>query len=336
MTRIAILGLTHDHVWSNVEQLAAHPDAEIVGVADLNQPLLDKFAEIYPDVPAATDFAELLDAQSPDAVYVFSDNRSSAELSTMALERGLHVLVEKPMAADLAGADAMLAAAQASGKTLMINWPFTWWPALQEGIRRAMSGDIGRLWQVRYRAAHQGPAELGCSEYFVNWLYDEHLNGGGAYMDYCCYGAALASAMLGLPESVTGVTANLVKAGLPVEDNALISMRYPDAMATAEASWTQIGKLTAYQTTFYGTKGTLFVEPRHEGRLLLATADDEEGSVQDVPQLDDHMLDSAHHFLHAIGGGDLHPLADPRTCRDAQAVLDAGMAAAKERREMAI
>ena len=37
----------------------------------------------------------------------------------------------------------------------------------------AQAGEIGQLWQVKYRAAHQGPVELGCSPQFWEWLYDE-------------------------------------------------------------------------------------------------------------------------------------------------------------------
>ena len=69
----------------------------------------------------------------------------------------------------------------------------------------AQAGEIGQLWQVKYRAAHQGPVELGCSRQFCEWLYDEELNGAGALMDYCCYGAVLAEVLLGKPDQVTGI-----------------------------------------------------------------------------------------------------------------------------------
>ncbi len=52
----------------------------------------------------------------------------------------------------------MLAAAKANGVRLMINWPFTWWPQLRHGIVMAQAGELGQVWQVRYRAAHQGPS----------------------------------------------------------------------------------------------------------------------------------------------------------------------------------
>ena len=330
--RIACLGLHHDHVWSNLEELAHITGAELVGAADPNPPLLEKVAGLY-GCPTFADYDELLDTTTPDAVYVFAGNRTGASLTTAALERGLHAFVEKPMAADLAGAEAMLAAAESRDLRLMINWPFAWWPALQEAIRRANQGDIGRLWQVRYRAAHQGPRELGCSDYFCDWLYDEQENGAGALMDYCCYGTVLARVLLGLPESVSGTKARLVKNDIAVDDNAILVMHYPDALATTEASWTQIGNLTAYNTTLYGEAGTILVEPPGEvqpgGKLILATADDQSGTEQSIPEPGPTSRNGSAHFIHLLQKPDanIHPLCAPQACRDGQAILQAGLTA---------
>ena len=50
---------------------------------------------------------------------------------------------------------------------------------VQHALALAQSGEIGEVWQVRYRAAHQGPKEMGASEHFCDWLYDPNRNGGG-------------------------------------------------------------------------------------------------------------------------------------------------------------
>ena len=253
--KIGVLGLHHDHVWSNLEELIALPNAELVGAADPHAPLLEKVEGLYSSCEIFEGYEEMLDAVKPEGVFVFGSNRVSAELSAMALRRGIHVLVEKPMAADLAGAEEMMSAMKETGARLMINWPFAWWPQLQHAIRLAQEGAVGRIWQVKYRAAHEGPRELGCSEYFCEWLYDAHLNGAGALMDYCCYGSALACVLLGKPQTVSGVKARLCKTDIEVDDNALFTMQYPDAFATTEASWTQVGKLTAYNVTILARRG---------------------------------------------------------------------------------
>lgn len=323
--RVGVLGLSHDHVWSNVQSLATRDDAELVGAADSHEELRQKFSSEF-ETDTHADPEALLENSDLDAVYIFSSNAEGAALAVTAAERGLHVLIEKPMAASLVQADAMLAAARRNNVRLMINWPFAWWPQLQHGLQLANEGAIGDLWQVKYRAAHAGPQELGCSPAFCDWLFDPQRNGGGALMDYCCYGACLARVLMGVPNRVTALTGRFCKENITVEDNALLAMTYPRGMATAEGSWTQIGKLTSYTTALYGTEGTLLVEPRDGGRLLLATNDDPEGSEVDVPAPERHLTDSAAHFLHGIRTGEpFQSLCQDRVCRDTQEILEGGL-----------
>lgn len=323
--KIAVLGLIHDHVWDNLPFLAAHTDAELVAAADAHAPLLSRVATEY-GCRTYERAGDLLEKEKPDGVYIFSSNREGAELAVTALNQGLHVLIEKPMAASLEQANRMTAAANESGAKLVVNWPFAWWPQLQKALALAQGGEIGKLWAVKYRAAHAGPAELGCSDYFCNWLFDKDLNGAGALMDYCCYGSVLSASLLGLPQKVTGMTGGPVKEGLPVEDNALLAMQYPFGMSSAEGSWTQVGKLTSYTTALYGTRGTLLVEPRIGGRLMLANEADPEGSEVSVPEPEPWLQNSANHFVHVIReDADPWLLCHPENSRNAQEILEAGL-----------
>ena len=330
MHRVITLGLHHDHVWGNLEELsalAATGRVELVGAADADAELLVKYRERFSGETSES-YDELLGREGITAAYVFANNRLGEDLVVKACERGLHCLVEKPMAATLAGAERMLAAARANGVRLMVNWPFAWWPQLRHGICMAQAGELGQVWQVRYRAAHQGPVELGCSRQFCEWLYDAELNGAGALMDYCCYGAVLADVILGRPESVTGVRVSTgLKPDLSLEDNAILVLKYPNALATTEASWTQIGKLTSYSTTIYGSAGPVHIEPDHGGRILHATAEHPDGIELTVPPQPEHLQNASAHFLAVIEDASLaiHPLCDAEHGRNAQWVLEEGI-----------
>lgn len=328
--RIGILGLTHDHIWDHLPDAHTNPDTRLVAVADSHQALLGRAEAEYHCRPYSNP-ETMLDSEELDAVYIYSDNAAGPELTEMATSRGLHVLIEKPMAADLAGADRMLAAAAESNVRLLVNWPFAWWPQMQHALKLAGDGAIGDIWQVRYRAAHAGPRELGCSEFFCDWLYDPRRNGpGGAFMDYCCYGALLARTVLGMPDTVSGVARRLVKQDIEVEDNGLLIMNYPNAIAVSEGSWTQIGKLSAYMTMIYGTTGTLLLEPRDGGRLLLATVEEQEGVEVYVPKLPAHRQNATAHFVNCIRTGEPSlVMCDLYICRDAQAILEGGMNSAR-------
>ena len=328
--RVGVLGLTHDHVWGNLEQLVALPNATLVAAADphteLQKTVHDRF-----DCTTYSDYEDMLDSQELDAVYIFSDNATGTELCQLAASRSLHILIEKPLAATLAGADEALAAVRQTGVRLMVNWPFAWWPQMQHVLRLVQSGEIGRIQQVKYRAAHAGPKELGCSEYFCDWLFDADRNGAGALIDYCCYGCILACTLLGSPCRVTGVSGRLNKDELLVEDNAILVMLYQRAMAVAEGSWTEIGDLTNYRTTIQGTTGTFFMEPRQGGKLLKATTDKPNGEEVTVPELPPEQQSASAHFLACLESGEpFLPMCQDRLARDAQEILQAGLQSARE------
>src|SRR5207249_7289686 len=181
----------------------------------------------------------LLERRDLDAVFVFSDNRASAELGARALGRGLPVMLEKPMAADLSGARALLNAAHAANALLMINWPTAWRPALRHGLTLAGDGAVGTPIQLSHRGGHAGPREFGCSPQFCDWLYDPRRNGGGALVDYCGYGAVLCRLLLGPPQAVTAVTPPPRKARLDAEDNAVVALSSPRAPGLRDASGAQ-------------------------------------------------------------------------------------------------
>ena len=325
--KFGVIGLSHDHVWDVLPELAENENAELVAATSLQTPLLNRAKKEY-DVNVYTDSQEMAASEQLDAVLIYGNNRSGAEEAVKALERGWHVLIEKPLAADLAGANALLQAADSEGKRLMVNWPITWWPQVQQAMAMAQTGEIGEIWQIRYRAAHQGPREMGASEHFCDWLYDPNRNGGGALLDYCCYGAVLSRVLMGRPHYVTAVSGQLLKTDLDAEDNAVLLMQYPQGISIAEASWTQVDKMTNYRTIIYGSKGTLLAEP-DKGRLLLATEKRPEGEEVRIMDQEEHLLGPITHFLHGIKSEQsFHPLCRAGYCRDVQEILELGMESA--------
>ena len=335
--RIGVLGMTHDHVWGNLKDLNASALGELVAAADPNEELLNKAKTQYNCPTVYDSYEDMLEEESLDAVYVFGDNLTGAELSIMAAEAGLHVLIEKPMASTLDGAMRMLAAARTAGTSLMVNWPFAWLPQLQKAFEMVQAGEIGQLFQTKYRSAHAGPKELGCTPYFYNWLYDAELNGAGALMDYCCYGAALARYLLGQPSRVNGIMGHCVKDYITLDDNAVIVMQWPRAIAITEASWTQIGHLTSYQALIYGSEGTLVVEPGANGKLLLANQAHEDGIAIDVPPAPAGMRNATDYFLTRISQGlPIEGICSAEISRDAQEILEAGILSAQEGKAMSL
>jgi predicted dehydrogenase len=307
---VGVLGLSHDHVWANLAAIAAGDDGRLVAAAEPDAALRERFGKVHRGVATHETFDALLERQDLDAVIVFSDNRTSAELGVRALGRGLPVMIEKPMAADLAGARALLGASRAAGIPLMVNWPTAWRPALRHGLTLAREGAVGEATQLSHRGGHAGPREYGCSPQFCEWLYDPRRNGGGALVDYCGYGAVLCRLVLGRPEAVTAVTPPPRKPGLVAEDRAVAVLSYPRALGLLEASWMQIGGEPAFAMIVYGERGTLIVHqprPTREGervgtgRIQIVTPDG--GRFVDPPPLAPDQSDGPTHFLASLRTG---------------------------------
>ncbi len=328
--RIGVAGLTHDHVWGNLDNLAASDTGHLAAVADPNPPLRDRVTQQY-GCAAYADYREMVDRESLDALYVFCDNAQGAEVGAWAAQQDLHVLVEKPMAATLAGAERLLAAAQSAGVRLMINWPVVWRPQVQAALEIATRPEFGRIWQLTHRAGHGGP-EAECSPYFSEWILDPQRNGAGALVDLCCYGVNMAQVLLGRPERVTAVAGQWYDPPLPVEDHAIVVMTYPRAMATVEGAWGQVGQpTTGYLATIWGAHGSVTLGPGRGGRLWTTRAGQPANVEIAPPDPAPHMANGTAHFLWALEtGSEFYPLCRPSVCRDTQEVLDAAIRSARE------
>jgi predicted dehydrogenase len=308
---VGVLGLSHDHVWGNLSALATGELGRVAAVAEPDPELRAKVSSLHGGVEVHETFDALLERRDLHAVLIFSDNRTSAELGVRALDRNLPVMIEKPMAADLDGAESMLSIARHRGIPLMVNWPTVWRPALRYGLTLASEGVVGDPIQVSHRGGHAGPREFGCSPQFSEWLYDPKRNGGGALVDYCGYGALLCRLVLGQPTAVMAVTLPPRKPDLTAEDNAVVVLSYPRALGLLEASWTQIGGEPAFAMIVYGDRGTLLVhQPRMtregervgQGRVQLITQGNNSRTLEPPPLAVDER-DGPSYFLSRIHAG---------------------------------
>lgn len=340
--RVGVLGLSHDHIWPNLAALAAGSVGKLAAVAEPDPALRARLKAEHGDVETHESFDDLLERGDIDAMFVYADNRLSAELARRSVERHLPTMIEKPMAADLAGADGLLQAAERAGVPLMVNWPTAWRPAIRHALDLIGQGVVGEPIQVSQRGGHVGPVEYGCSPQFCDWLYDVNKNGGGALVDYCGYGSLLALSILGRPQSVTAVAAHLRKEGLTAEDNAIVILKYPRTLALLEGSWTHIGNQPPYGLIVYGDKGTLLVhQPKatHEGgtaglgQVEIVTGAGRE--LLDPPPLPSDATDGPTYFLTRVRDRlPIEGLLSPKLGRDVQEVLSAALWASESGREV--
>jgi predicted dehydrogenase len=223
-----------------------------------------------------SDYIKMLDEARPDAAIVTTENDRHLEVLRECARRHIHYSTEKPMATSAADAHEMERLARQAGIQLMVNYWNAWVPPSREIARRVQAGDLGPVQKIVVRYGHQGPKEIGVSKYFADWLYDPVKNGGGAVMDFGCYGAEWALWLKGRPTRVFATAQKLkTEQHNRVDDDATIVLEYPDASAIIQASWNwpyDMGQVQAF-----GPKGSLLA--RHDD-LFFHRSDGDESRLQ--------------------------------------------------------
>ena len=165
----------------HLPSLAQLPYVKVVAFCDIIEERAQKAAKEYgtEDARVYTDYQEMLSKEGPDleAVHVCTPNRSHSPITVAALDSGRHVLCEKPMAIDVAGAEAMLEASKRNGKILTIGYQtrnYPQWVYLKNAIEHDELGEIyyARALALRRRAVPTWGV-------FLN----EHEQGGGPLID---------------------------------------------------------------------------------------------------------------------------------------------------------
>ena len=354
--KVGITGFAHMHINNVAALFARHPQVEMVACADTEslRPELRvapytrewnrRFAlEEIGVARAYEDYRSMLEEEALDIVIVTAENARHAEVVEACAAAGVHVCVEKPMAASLSDALRMVRAVEASGTELVVNWPLTWSPAARKAKMLIDEGLIGRVLEVKWRAGHTGPlgpsaVHEGVSETAVpmtgperaaTWWH-QAAAGGGAMLDYCCYGALVSYWYIGQQAiGALGLKANLSSQWGDAEDNAVMVVRFPDAMALLEGSWTTLDHGVPTGPIVYGTTGTLVVDRRKESPVVRLERGHGQTTYYDVDPLPEGREDIAQEFIHHLETGEpLHPTLEMWFNLDVMAILDAGIRSA--------
>lgn len=270
--KIGVIGLTHTHVhW--ILGREDRGDIEIVGIVEPNRELAERYAKQhgYSMRIIFDTMEELIAATKPDAVTAFGTIYEHLKVVEMCAPLGIHVMVEKPLAVSLEHAKKMESLAKKHKIQLLTNYETTWYPSNHKAYDLVKSGAIGDLRKVVIRDGHKGPKKIGVNSEFLDWLTDPVQNGGGAIMDFGCYGVNLMTWLQNgqMPNTVTAITQQLQSENNPeVDDDATIILTYDNSNAVIQASWDwPIGRK---DMEIYGLTGALFADNRHHLRHRIA------------------------------------------------------------------
>lgn len=270
--KIGVAGLTHTHVhWILGREDIG--DIEIVGIAEPNRELAQRYADQHGfSMDLVYDsLEEMIATAKPEAVTAFGTIYDHLEVVQTCAPKGIHVMVEKPLAVSMEHAEQMKALAEKHNIHLLTNYETTWYPTNHRAKELLDQGKIGDLRKVIVRDGHRGPVKIGVNQEFLEWLQDPVLNGGGAITDFGCYGANLMTWLKNgtRPNTVTAVTQQLQAENNPkVDDDATIILTYDDSQAILEPSWNwPIGRK---DMELYGLTGAIFADNRNTLRIRMA------------------------------------------------------------------
>ncbi|MDR2495793.1 MAG: Gfo/Idh/MocA family oxidoreductase [Tannerellaceae bacterium] len=269
--RLAVAGISHGHLAEVVNRIG-RGDFVIVGVFEADRDLRehnrlrDKLApELF-----YGNLERMLDDTKPEAVVAYGSIYDHLSVVEASAPRGIHVMVEKPLAVSVAHAERMAELARKHSIHLLTNYETTWYATNHEAFRLTDSRAIGSVTRINVYDGHKGPIEIGCSKEFLSWLTNPVGNGGGAVMDFGCYGANLATRIMNgeKPLKVHGVLLQQKPDKYPlVDDDATILLQYPNAVVQIMASWNW--PMNRKDMHIYGSQGYIYQDTPNSMRIYL-------------------------------------------------------------------
>jgi predicted dehydrogenase len=329
--RIGIAGLTHGHVGGAFNS-AKIGTIQIVGIAEPDRSVAQRYAEkygfsmdiVYPSLD------EMLAARKPDAVAAFGSILQHLDVVRRCAPKRIHVMVEKPLAISADHAEEMISLAKRYGIFLLTNYETTWYETNRLTGKWTSQGKIGALRKIVIHDGHSGPKEIGVQPEFLSWLTDPAQNGGGAIIDFGCYGANLATWMMHgeMPASVTAITQQMKPEIYPrVDDEATIILTYPATQVIIQASWNwPYGRK---DMEAYGTRGYIMAIDKYH--LKFKEDSDDENSIT-VKDRAAPYNDSFSFFTSLISGEislELNDLSGPENNLTVMKILDAARESAR-------
>jgi predicted dehydrogenase len=256
----------------HIEGYQAHADAEVVALCDLNEDALAETGGEYEIAHLFTDYKEMLDADI-DCVSVCVPNKFHAPITIDCLKAGKHVLCEKPLARTAREGQKMIEAAEAAGKTLMIQFNNRFRPEAQVLKGHVDAGTFGDIYFARC-----GWIRRNGIPGWGGWFTQKEMAGGGPLIDLAVHMLDLTMWLMGNPKPVTVMASTYSvfgpqmqglgpwgtpnrKGAFDVEDMAVGMLKFEDGQTIMlEASWASRIKREWVYSTLMGTEAGASLE----------------------------------------------------------------------------
>jgi predicted dehydrogenase len=302
--RLGVAGVSHGHL-AEVVRRVDRGDFIVTGVYEADKQIRENNG-LRRKLDQALFYAsleEMLDQTKPEVVVAYGSIYDHLSVVEACAPRGIHVMVEKPLAVSTEHATRMAELARKHKIHLLTNYETTWYSTNHEAYHLIENDAIGKITRINVYDGHQGPIEIGCGKEFLDWLTDPKGNGGGAVIDFGCYGANLATWLMKgeKPLSVYGVLQHQKPDKYPkVDDDATIVLRYPTATVQIMASWNW--PMNRKDMHIYGSKGYIYQDTPTQMRTYI---NKKEGAL--TPAALQPPCNDSFYYLKAVVRGEIQP-----------------------------
>ncbi|MEX2146574.1 MAG: Gfo/Idh/MocA family oxidoreductase [Candidatus Rokuibacteriota bacterium] len=237
MLRGAVVGLGNVAMHGHLPAWARRRDVEIVAATDTRAGRRADLAARLPHARWHDTLEGLLESEALDFVDVCTPPSSHPAVVREALDRGLHVLCEKPLAGSPDGAAALARLADKSERVLhtVHNWHYA--PIILRAAGLVRAGAIGEVTRVRWHTLRTQPAAVADAS-AVNWRLDRDVAGGGILTDHGWHVLYVVGRWIGHAPTVVRATLERRRhRAITVEDTATVRIEFPPATAEILLTW---------------------------------------------------------------------------------------------------
>lgn len=280
---------------------SADPNAVFQNVS-LNLGDVDISKMDFSSVAVYTDYKKLIDEVKPDFVLSTLPTYLHAEVAIYALEHGVHVFSEKPMALSLEDCTAMIDAANKNQRKLMIGQCLRFDPVMQAVKQYVKDGTYGKLYRAEFHRYSQTPLWT-----WQNWILDPKQS-GGCIFDMHIHDTDLINWLFGMPNSLRSA----VTRGKMEAESVFTQYFYDDGLlVTSAADWSLPQKFPFECRSLFNFEHACM--QAKDGILTIYT--DEEVLTPELPE-DLHFLDEMRAFLNLALCDISCELTSPESVRD--------------------
>ena len=252
--KVVQIGTAHDHAKFVMDSIKKQSDVfELVGYVnpEPNSICFNMFKDTYSDVKELT-LEEALSYSGLDAVIIESDEHSLMKYAAMAIEKGLHVHIDKPGGEDIDEFATVANSAKNKNLVFSMGYMYRFNPAVKKLFKMVEKGELGQIMSVE--------AQMNCHQSIEKRNWFENFAGGNMFF-LGCHLIDIIYRLQGEPEEITAYNTSSNTDGVTAKDECMAVLKYKNGCSFVKVYANECGGFLRRQLVVSGTKGTAEIKP---------------------------------------------------------------------------